>query len=138
MPITERGAVVYAARQARAAFRKFRERLEISRETHGAKREAGQGRISAGLAALKAAAAKERVARAGPDDMKERLAKVVGRSEDRDDVPKQEGRNYTRERLREIVEKDAGHYGQAAVHKLDGHVDQNSDRGPIDQIPIRL
>ena len=36
-------------------------------------------------------------------------------------MPKPEGRNYTRERLKEIMEKDAGREGQAAVHKLDGH-----------------
>ncbi|MEM5542636.1 hypothetical protein WNY61_07780 [Sulfitobacter sp. AS92] len=52
MPVTERGAVVHAARQARAAFREMRERLDIARETYGAEREAGQGRVSAGLAAL--------------------------------------------------------------------------------------
>lgn len=121
VPVTERGAVVHAARQARAAFRELREWLDIARETYGAERDAGQGRVSAGLAALRAAAAKERGARAGPEDMRERLAKVVGRSEDRDDAPKLEQRNYTRDRLKEIMEKDAGRDGQAAVHKLDGH-----------------
>jgi hypothetical protein len=123
VPVTERGAVVHAARQARAAFRELRERLDIARETYGAERDAGQGRVSAGLAALRAAAAKERGARAGPEDMRERLARVVGRSEDRDDAPKPERRNYARERLKEIMEKDAGRDGQAAVHKLDGHTD---------------
>ena len=33
------------------------------------------------------------------------------------------GRNYARERLKEIMEKDAGRNGHAAVHKLDGHSD---------------
>jgi len=33
------------------------------------------------------------------------------------------GRNYARERLKEIMDKDAGRDGQAAVHKLDGHSD---------------
>ncbi|TNJ38209.1 molybdopterin-guanine dinucleotide biosynthesis protein MobA, partial [Phaeobacter sp. B1627] len=50
-------------------------------------------------------------------------AQVVGRSEERDDAPKPELRNYARERLKEIMEKDAGRDGQAAVHKLDGHSD---------------
>ena len=49
--------------------------------------------------------------------------RVVGRSEDRGDTPKPEGRNYARERLKEIMEKDAGRDGQAAVHRLDGHSD---------------
>ncbi|PKQ10555.1 MAG: molybdopterin-guanine dinucleotide biosynthesis protein MobA [Alphaproteobacteria bacterium HGW-Alphaproteobacteria-1] len=125
IPVTERGAVVHAARQARAALREMRERLDIARETYGIERDAGQGRVSAGLAALRAAAAKERGVRVGPEDMKERLARVVGRSEDRDDAPKPEGSNYARERLKEIMEKDAGRDGQAAVHKLDGFSENN-------------
>ncbi len=119
VPVTERGAVVHAARQARAAFREMRERLDIARETYGAEREAGQGRVSAGLAALRAATAKDRDR--NPDDFRERLARVVDRSRDQGDTPKPEGRNYARERLKEIMEKDAGRGGQSAVHKLDGH-----------------
>jgi hypothetical protein len=120
IPVTERGAVVHAARQARAAFREMRERLDIARETYGIEREAGQGRVSAGLAALRAATAKDRDGRTS-DDIRERLSQVVGRSRDQDDTPKPEGRNYARERLKEIMEKDAGRDGQAAVHKLDGY-----------------
>ena len=120
-PVTERGAVVHAARQTRAAFREMRARLELARETYGIEREAGQGRVSAGLTALRAATAKDRNRDRNPDDFRERLARVVGRSWDQDDTPKPEGRNYARERLKEIMEKDAGRDGQAAVHKLDGH-----------------
>ena len=58
-----------------------------------------------------------------------RLAKVVGRSEDREDTPKPEGRNYARERLKEIMEKEAGRDGQAAVHKLEGHSDPDLGGG---------
>ena len=58
-----------------------------------------------------------------PVPILERLARVVGRSEDRDDTPTPERRNYARERLKEIMEKDAGRDGQAAVHRLDGHSD---------------
>ncbi|WP_299567826.1 MobQ family relaxase [uncultured Sulfitobacter sp.] len=119
VPVTERGAVVHAARQARAAFRDVRERVEIAREIYGVERDAGQGRVSAGLAALRAATSKERGER-NPEDLRERLARVVGQSRDQDDAPKPEGRNYARERLKEIMEKDAGRDGQAAVHKLDG------------------
>jgi MobA/MobL family protein len=118
-PVTERGAVVHAARQARAAFREMRARLELARETYGIEREAGQGRVAAGLAALRAATAKDRDR--NPEDFRERLARVVGQSRDQDDTPKPEGRNYARERLKEIMEKDAGRDGQTAVHKLDGH-----------------
>ncbi|MEM1150788.1 MAG: MobQ family relaxase [Pseudomonadota bacterium] len=124
VPVTERGAVVHAAHQARAAFREMRERLDIARETYGAERDAGQGRVSAGLAALRAAASKERGARAGPEDMRERLARITDkdRGGQSDEEPTR-GRNYTRERLKEIMEKDAGRDGQAAVHRLDGHSD---------------
>ena len=128
-PVTERGAVVHAARQARAAFREMRERLDIARETYGAERDAGQGRVSAGLAALRAAASKERDAGRPGEDFRERLARVVGRSEGQDDTPTPEGRNYTRERLKEIMDKDAGRDGQAAVHKLDGHSDPELGEG---------
>ena len=136
-PVTERGAVVHAARQARAAFREMRERLDIARETYGAERDAGQGRVSAGLAALRAAAAKDREAGRPGEDFRERLARVVGRSEDRDDPPKPEGRHYTRERLKEIMDKDAGRDGQAAVHKLDGHSNPElgDDTGREDRKP---
>jgi len=98
----------------------MRARLELARETYGIEREAGQGRVSAGLAALRAATSKERGER-NPEDFRERLSQVVGRSRDQYDTPKPEGRNYARERLKEIMEKDAGRDGQAAVHKLDGH-----------------
>ncbi|WP_424988901.1 MobQ family relaxase [Microbulbifer sp. S227A] len=128
-PVTQRGAVVHAARQARAAFREMRERLDIARETYGAERDAGQGRVSAGLAALRAAAVKDREAGRPGEDFRERLARVVGRSEGQDDTPTPEGRNYTRERLKEIMDKDAGRDGQAAVHKLDGHSDPELGEG---------
>lgn len=76
-PVTERGRAVHAARQARALFAEMRERLELARDTYGAEREAGQGRVSAGLAALRAAASKDR----GDGDIRDRLARIVGREE---------------------------------------------------------
>jgi len=98
VPVTERGAVVHAARQARAAFREMRARLDIARETYEAERDAGQGRVSAGLAALRAATSKERGPRAS-DDIRERLAQITGRDgADRD----------AQERLREALDKDRG------------------------------
>ena len=121
-PVTERGAVVHAARQAREAFREMRERLDIARETYGIEREAGEGRVSAGLAALRAATSKGRVT----DDVRERLARITDRGQDRggqSDEEQSKGRNYARDRLKEIMDKDAGRDGQAAVHKLDGHID---------------
>ena len=105
-PVTERGAVVHAARQARAAFRELRERLDIARETYGAEREAGHGRVSAGLAALRAAAAKERGAGAS-EDIRERLARITGR-EDREAEVECDGPGHGRERLREALDRDRG------------------------------
>lgn len=122
-PVTERGRAVHAARQARAMVRELRERVDRARETYGAEREAGQGRVSAGLAALRAATTKNRSADRNPEDFRERLAHVVSQSRDQDDTPRPEGRNYARERLKEIIEKDVGRDDQAAVHKLDGHSD---------------
>jgi hypothetical protein len=115
VPVTERGAVVHAARQAREAFRDMRERLDIARETYDAEREAGQGRVSAGLAALRAAASKERGAGAS-DDIRERLARITGRDDpDREEpergVQSDEERDRprnARERLREALDKDRG------------------------------
>ena len=110
-------------RRSRAAFREMRECLDIGWETYGAEREGGRGRVSAGLAALRAAAAKDREAGRPGEDFRERLAHVVGRSKDPDDTPKPEARYHARERPKAIMEKDAGRDGQAAVHKLDGHGD---------------
>lgn len=127
VPVTERGAVVHAARQARAMFAEMQERLETARQSYSLAREDGHGRVSAGLAALRAAAAKDRQGSRSDEDFRERLARVVGRSRDQDDAPKPEGRNNARERLKEIMEKEAGRDGQAAVHKLDGL----SERGDL-------
>lgn len=108
VPVTERGAVVHAARQARAAFREMRERVELARETYGTAREEGQGRVSAGLAALRAATSKERGARAS-DDIRERLAQITGRDEPERGVQSdEEPRRSAQERLREALDKDQG------------------------------
>ena len=56
--------------------------------------------------------------------MRERLARITekDRGGQSDEEPTH-GSNYARERLKEIMEKDAGRDGQASVHKLDGHSD---------------
>ena len=74
--------------------------------------------MSAGLAALRAATSKGRVT----DDVRERLARITDRDRGgQSDEEQAKGRNYARDRLKEIMNKDAGRDGQAAVHKLDGH-----------------
>jgi len=66
-PVTERGAQVHEARQARsllaelarvraALAREMQERVELARENYAAAREEGADRVRAGLAALRAAA----------------------------------------------------------------------------------
>lgn len=82
VPQTERGAVVHAARQARAAFAEMRERLGAVRDAYSAARDQGQDRVTAGLAALRAAAERQRGSVAedeGRDSVKDRLAQIVGR-----------------------------------------------------------
>ena len=111
VPVTERGAVVHAARQAREAFRDMRERLDLARETYGIAREEGHGRVSAGLAALRAAAAKDRGARE-TGDLRERLARITGRDDaERDGLEattERIDRGRAQERLRETLGKDRG------------------------------
>ncbi len=103
-PVTERGRAVHAARQARAMFREMRERLELARDTYGLARGEGQGRVSAGLAALRAAASKDTQWRS-PEQIKERLEQIVARDkgEQEVDVPEQRGADRMRERLTEVL-----------------------------------
>ena len=58
-PLTQRGARVHATRQAKALFAEMRERLELARDAWAEAREEGQGHVSAGLAALRAAAGRQ-------------------------------------------------------------------------------
>jgi MobA/MobL family len=105
-PVTERGRAVHAARQARAMFREMRERLELARDTYGLARDGGQGRVSAGLAALRAAAGND-VQQRSPEQIKERLEKIVARDkgEQEVDVPDQGGADRMRERLTEVLDR---------------------------------
>ena len=112
-PVTERGRAVHGARQARAMVRELRERVELARETYGAEREAGQGRVSAGLAALRAAAEKDRGRESEGQaqeqgDIRERLSRIVGR-EAGEETPGREspaqGRESVRDRLGSILDR---------------------------------
>jgi hypothetical protein len=142
VPLTERGAVTHAARQARMAFQDMRERLDVARETYGIARDEGQGRVSAGLAALRAAVDKDRSGERGAGDVRERLARITDRGRERDDTPELEaGRGKTaRDRLKTILDRDAAQGPQAGVHKLDGHseLEQGFEPGPKPSIRERL
>ena len=130
VPVTERGAVVHAARQAREAFRDMRERLDVARETYGAEREAGHGRVSAGLAALRAAAAKDRSSEREAGDFRERLARITGRDDVERDGPEADAeradRSRAQERLREALGKDRGD----GIER-DGEVERDGDKPSI-------
>ncbi|MGR3749143.1 MobA/MobL family protein, partial [Paracoccus sp. (in: a-proteobacteria)] len=111
VPVTERGARVHAARQARALFAEMRERVEIARDAYGIAREKGEGRVSAGLAALRAAAGKdgvgEELAQVGGDagDLRDRLATILGRGAG--DGRDRSGQGIN-ERLAELIGKEQG------------------------------
>ena len=88
-PVTERGARVQEARALRerleALGREVRERAELAREAYAEAREEGLGQVGAGLAALRAAAERDRERarerEAGPEDLRERLRAILGRQE---------------------------------------------------------
>ena len=92
VPVTERGAAVQAARQERALLAELRARLEFARGTYAHAREEGADRVTAGLAALRAAAQKHAIDRehareAAPEhapaledgSIRERLARILDR-----------------------------------------------------------
>ncbi len=123
-PVTERGRAVHAARQARALFVDMRERLELARDTYGAEREAGQGRVSAGLAALRAAASKDRGTEHGDGDIRDRLARIVGREDPEaggQSVEERSDLRHVNERLRETLGRDDDSAGQPSIRdRLEG------------------
>ncbi|MDO5371303.1 MAG: hypothetical protein Q4F04_13315, partial [Paracoccus sp. (in: a-proteobacteria)] len=98
VPVTERGAAVQAARRERALLAELRARLELARETWTHAREDGADRVTAGLAALRAAAQKHAVER------------EHGREHERD-VVQEQAREHTleagslRERLARILDR---------------------------------
>jgi hypothetical protein len=116
--------------------------LDVARETYGMARDEGQGRVSAGLAALRAATSKDRSAERGVEDVRERLAGIInkGRGEDRPPDDGKEEYNYARERLKGILDRDAEGVPQATSHKLDGHteLEQGVEPGPKPSIRERL
>jgi hypothetical protein len=104
-PLTQRGARVHAVRQARTVFAEMRERLELARDAWAEAREEGQGHLSAGLAALRAAAGRQ-AKELDPDEIKERLARIAERDlgEEHDHSSGQGSRNI-RGRLADVLGK---------------------------------
>jgi ATP-dependent exoDNAse (exonuclease V) alpha subunit len=104
-PLTQRGARVHAVRQAKAMFTEMRERLELARDAWAEAREEGQGHVSAGLAALRAAAGRQ-AKELNPDEIKQRLARIAGHNlgEEHDYAPGQGDRDI-RGRLADVLGK---------------------------------
>lgn len=104
-PLTQRGARVHAVRQARVMFAEMRERLELARDAWAEAREEGHGHVSAGLAALRAAAGRQ-AKQLDQDEIKERLARIAGRDqgEENDQAPGQGSRDI-RGRLADMLGK---------------------------------
>jgi ATP-dependent exoDNAse (exonuclease V) alpha subunit len=98
-PLTQRGARVHAVRQAKAMFAEMRERLELARDAWAEAREEGQGHVSAGLAALRAAAGRQ-AKELEPDEIKQRLARIAGGE-----------RGYTRQACRCVGQSQGGRPG---------------------------
>jgi len=99
-PVTERGRAVLALRQARAAWQQMRERVEQARAVYEQARDSGQGLISAGLAALRAAATSERgtepaqgqeTGRDPVSDLRARLAGILKRDRSGQDPERSTG-----------------------------------------------
>jgi hypothetical protein len=93
-PLTQRGARVHAVRQAKAVYAEMRERLELARDAWAEAREEGRGHVSAGLAALRAAAGRQ-AKELDPDEIKQRLARIAGHDlgEEHDHAPGQGDRD---------------------------------------------
>lgn len=71
-PVTERGRAVQALRQAREALQQMRARVGQLQAVYAQARDKGQDRVAAGLAALRAAAARD-----GGGSLTERLAALL-------------------------------------------------------------
>lgn len=61
----------------------LRERVEVAREAYGAARGEGQDRVSAGLAAMRAALEKQREAPEAGESVRDRLRRMLGREVER-------------------------------------------------------
>ena len=96
---------MHAVRQAKAMFAEMRERMELAREAWTEAREEGQGHVSAGLAALRAAAGRQ-AKELDQDEIKARLARIAGRElgEEHDHKPGR-GTRDIRGRLADVLGK---------------------------------
>lgn len=87
-PVTDRGRAVQEACEARRVFavlrEELRERVGAAREAYGAARGEGQDRISAGLAAMRAALEKQREALESGESVRDRLRRMLAREQEQE------------------------------------------------------
>jgi hypothetical protein len=117
-PLTQRGARVHAVRQAKAMFAEMRERLELARDAWAAAREEGQGPVSAGLAALRAVAARQ-AKELDQDEVRQRLSRIAGRDLGADDIAHEAGGDAIRDRLKRVLGRDKPDPRQEQQRKLE-------------------
>ena len=117
-PLTQRGARVHAVRQAKAMFAEMRERLDLAREAYAEAREEGHGHVSAGLAALRAAAGRQ-AKELDPDEVKQRLARIAGRDLAADEPVHEAGADAIRDRLNQALGRSTSEPRQKDQHELD-------------------
>ncbi len=124
-PLTQRGARVHTVRQAKAMFAEMRERLEMARDAWAEAREEGHGHVSAGLAALRAAAGRQ-AKEVEPDEIKQRLARIAGREqgEEHDHAPGQGNRDI-RGRLADVLGKARA---EDQKREREQHIDEERKR----------
>jgi hypothetical protein len=86
-PVTERGRAVQETREARRVFavlrEELRERVEAAREAYGTARGEGQDRVSAGLAAMRAALEKQRERPETGESVGARLRRMLAKDQER-------------------------------------------------------
>jgi hypothetical protein len=86
-------------------FAEMRERLDLARDAWAEAREEGQGHVSAGLAALRAAAGRQ-AKELDQDEIKQRLTRIAGREQgDENDHAPGQGSRDIRGRLADVLGK---------------------------------
>lgn len=117
-PLTQRGARVHAVRQAKAMFAEMRERLELALDAWAEAREEGLSHVSAGLAALRAAAGRQ-AKELDQDEIKQRLARIAGRDLGADGTGHDAEADAIRDRLKQALGRGMSEPRQKQEHELD-------------------
>ena len=122
-PLTQRGARVHATRQAKALFVEMRERLELARDAWAEAREEGHGRVSAGLAALRAVAGRQ-AKELDQDEIRARLERIAGRELGADEPVHEAGAEAIRDRLRQALGRGTSEAQKKPQHELEEERDR--------------